>query len=75
MTLFAVNRNPDEPMALTLDGLQGSITQFVTLTAPSFESINTADAQPVLPQELPCPALEAVVLPAASWNMLRIRLD
>ncbi len=75
VTLFAVNRNPDEPMALTLDGLQGSITQFVTLTAPSFESINTADAQPVLPQELPCPALEAVVLPAASWNMLRIRLD
>ena len=49
------------------------LEQHVTLTAPSLDSENTADAQPALPREVAVGA-EAPELPAASWNMLRFRL-
>ena len=74
VTVFAVNKHPEEAMELAAEGLEGVVEQFVTLTAPSFGAVNTADQQPVLPRELPCGALSALQLPAASWNMIRIRL-
>lgn len=74
VTLFAVNKHPEEAMALELEGLGGAVEQFVALTGPSFEAINTADHQPVRPRELPCCPISELCLPAASWNMIRIRL-
>lgn len=74
ITLFVVNKNPDEAMDLELEGIAGTVEEFVTLTAPSFETINTADTQPVAPRVLPCCPLAELQVPAASWNMIRIRL-
>ena len=73
ITVFAVNKHPDQPMTLELDGLQGAPERHVTLTAPGFDAVNDADAQPVLPRDLPT-APGAPTLPAASWNMLRFRI-
>ena len=73
VTVFAVNKSLDEAMTLELDGLNAVLEQHVTLTAPSLDSENTADAQPALPRELAVGA-DAPELPAASWNMLRFRL-
>ena len=73
VTVFAVNKSLDEAMTLELDGLNAVLEQHVTLTAPSLDSENTADAQPALPREVAVGA-EAPELPAASWNMLRFRL-
>ena len=74
VTVFAVNKSLDEAMTLELDGLNAVLEQHVTLTAPSLDSENTADAQPALPREVAVGA-EAPELPAASWNMLRFRLS
>lgn len=54
--MFAVNKNPGEAMTLTLSGFSGTSVQHVALTAPSFDTCNTASAQPVAPRELPIPA-------------------
>ena len=75
ITLFAVNKNPGEPILLTLSGFSGTPVQHVVLTAPSFDTVNTADAQPVAPQEQPVPSEGPLELAPASWNMLRFRLD
>ena len=52
VTVFAVNKSLDEAMTLELDGLNAVLEQHVTLTAPSLDSENTADAQPALPREV-----------------------
>ena len=49
-------------MTLELDGLNAVLEQHVTLTAPSLDSENTADAQPALPREVAVGA-EAPELP------------
>ena len=74
VTVFAVNKNPNESIALTVDGFSGTPVQHVALTAPSFDTVNTADAQPVAPQEQPVPSEGPLELAPASWNMLRFRL-
>ena len=63
VTVFAVNKSLDEAMTLELDGLNAVLEQHVTLTAPSLDSENTADAQPALPREVAVDA-EAPELPA-----------
>ena len=75
ITLFAVNKNPEEAISLTLSGFSGTPVQHIALTAPSFDTVNTADAQPVAPQEQPVPSEGPLELAPASWNMLRFRLD
>ena len=75
VTVFAVNKNPEEAISLTLSGFSGTPVQHVALTAPSFDTVNTADAQPVAPQEQPVPSEGPLELAPASWNMLRFRLD
>lgn len=70
ITLFAVNKDPAAPV--TLSGLPGTLTQHITLTAPSFGAVNTQDSQPVTPREVT--AEETPVLPTASWNMLRFKV-
>ena len=72
VTLFAVNKSLTESLRLSLEGIGGTLTEHVTLTAPSLDSVNTQFDQPVLPRELP--PEEAPTLPAASWNMLRFRV-
>ena len=74
VTVFAVNKNPNESITLTVDGFSGTPVQHVALTAPSFDTVNTADAQPVAPQEQPVPSEGPLELAPASWNMLRFRL-
>lgn len=72
VTLFAVNRDLENPLTLDLAGFPGKLLRHVTLTAPSIDSVNTQDSQPVLPRELtPSPA---PTLPSASWNMLRFQM-
>ncbi len=75
ITLFLVNKNPEEQMEITLSGLTGTISSFMTLSGFSFDTVNTKEAQPVLPKELPCPPMDQLTLPAASFNMIRIRMD
>lgn len=75
VTVFAVNKNPEEAISLTLSGFSCTPVQHVALTAPSFDTVNTADAQPVAPQEQPVPSEGPLELAPASWNMLRFRLD
>lgn len=75
VTVFAVNKHGEEAAHLELCGLEGTVEQFVSLTGPAFDAINTADDQPITTRELLCPALDTIELPAASWNMLRIRLS
>lgn len=72
VTLFAVNRDLENPLTLELAGFPGTLIQHVTLTAPSIDSVNTQDSQPVLPRELTLSP--APTLPPASWNMLRFRV-
>lgn len=74
LTVFAINKSPDEAMTLSLSGFEGTPVQHVTLTAPSFDTVNTAEAQPVMPRELSFAPDGAPELPPASWNMLRFRL-
>ena len=72
VTLFAVNRDLENPLTLEFADFPDKLIQHVTLTAPSIGSVNTQDSQPVLPQEL-TPS-SAPALPPASWNMLRFRV-
>ena len=67
ITLFAINKDP--AVSVTLSGIDGTLTQHITLTAPSFDTVNTQENQPVVPRE--AAADGTPVLPAASWNMLR----
>lgn len=72
ITLFAVNKDLHQPLDLHLEGFSGKLIRHVTLTAPSIDSVNTQDAQPVQPREIP-PTVSPT-LPAASWNMLRFQI-
>ena len=76
VTVFAVNRDLTEPMVLDLD-----LRSFGDLT-PAMHSVlhhddmkveNTESAPDVVkPVTLPCPKPgEPIVLPAASWNVIR----
>lgn len=49
VTLFAVNRDLENPLTLELADFPGKLIQHVTLTAPSIGSVNTQDSQPVPP--------------------------
>ena len=70
IVVFAVNRNPDEAMELTVDGLDNcTLAEHVELYHHDLQVMNTKDAQPVAPVSVP--VAEQVVLKKHSWNMLR----
>ena len=75
LTVFAISKNPGQVMSLTVSGFSGTPVQHVVLRAPAFDICNTADAQPVVPQELPFLPGDVPEFPPASWNMLRFRLN
>ena len=77
VTIFAVNRDLEEDAELTLDlrsfGEFASVTHSV-LHHDDVKAINCeADPDNVVPHDVPAPKPgEAVVLPAASWNVIRL---
>jgi len=78
-TVFAVNRNleGETELALDLSDFEGLVpTEYRLLTGKDLKAVNTADApETVIPTSVPLPAMEenriSVLLPAASWNVLR----
>lgn len=72
ISLFLINKNPEEVMELSLPGISGTIETFITLSGVSFDSVNTSEYQSVMPREITEQTLETLCLPAASWNMVRI---
>ena len=74
LSLFLINKNPDEEMELSLPGIKGELISFVTISGAPLDAVNTADSQPVVPREVTGKRLEDLKLPASSWNMLRIKL-
>ncbi len=75
LALFLINKNPQEEMELYLPGIKGEILSFVTIAGHSFDTVNTADSQPVIPREVTGECLDDLKIPAASWNMIRIHLS
>ena len=79
LTVFAVNRDQREPMAVDLDlrGLPGLAPgEHTTLAGDDADAVNDADAPDrVTPRQLDEVKLDGgrarVVLPALSWNMVR----
>jgi alpha-N-arabinofuranosidase len=80
VTLFAVNRSQREPLALEVDlrAWPGyAVAEHVTLADDDPDAVNSA-AEPdrVVPRRLVAPAVDggrlSAVLPALSWNMLRL---
>lgn len=74
VTVFAVNKNPDAAMELSLEGISGMVDRHVTMTASSFSSGNSPDCEAVCPHDLTPGTLAHITLPASSWNMLRVQL-
>ena len=74
ITLFLVNKNMTEEMRLDLQGVSGSLVQWVTLRGHGLNEVNSVDEHSIQPEEMtPC-SLTELALPPASWNMLRIKL-
>jgi alpha-L-arabinofuranosidase len=81
VTLFAVNRDQHEPVALDVDVRslpKLTIGEHVTLSDDDPEATNTADhPDRVTPTRLPdvkaTDGTVTAVLPALSWNMIRLR--
>jgi alpha-N-arabinofuranosidase len=80
LTLFAVNRDQREPMAVDLDvrGLPGLfIGEHTTLTGDDPDAVNDAENPDLVsPRRLDDVKLDGgraqVVLPPLSWNMVRL---
>ena len=82
LTLFLINKNLTEPLETTVS-LSGfapmQIEQCVALAGVSLDTVNTADYSPVLPVigQTDCRIMMntlEISLPAASWQMVRIRI-
>lgn len=74
LSLFLINKNPQEEMELNLPDIEGDLLSFVTIAGYPFDTVNTIDSQPVSPREVNGKCLKELKLPAASWNMLRIKM-
>lgn len=74
LSLFLINKSPDEEMVLSLPGIKGELISFVTIGGVPLDAVNTAASQPVVPREVTGKRLDELKLPASSWNMLRIKL-
>jgi len=78
--VFAVNRSPTEPLAVSVDARSLGdvrIIECVTLSDPDIYRVNTADEpHAVVPRPNPTARVESgrveVLLPAVSWTMLRL---
>lgn len=75
LSLFLINKNPEEEMEIDLPEIKGELLSFVTIAGHSFDTVNTADSQPVFPREVTARCLDDLKLPAASWNMIQIKLS
>jgi len=82
LTLFLVNKNLTEPIetVVSLSGFAPMIIeQCIALEGAELDAVNTADSSPVLPVtgltdcRIIMDTLE-IYLPAASWQMVRIRI-
>lgn len=74
LSLFLINKSPDEEMVLSLPGIKGELISFVTIDGVPLDAVNTAASQPVVPREVTEKRLDELKLPTSSWNMLRIKL-
>ena len=80
--LFAVNRNLSEAMELELrleDFDPVSVLEHESISHPDLKAVNSAAEEKVRPVKLAGATLEKntlkTVLPAASWNMIRISIE
>ncbi len=80
ITIFAVNRNLKDDIAMNLDLRSFGKTEVIehsVLHHDDFKAVNTeANPNEVVPHNV-APTLEdgAIKLPAASWNMIRIKIN
>lgn len=83
MVVFVVNRNIREEATLTLE-LQGfeaiEVIEQQVLRHPDLKAVNSVDAETVRPERINSARLEGhdtalATLPAASWSMIRIRVN
>lgn len=82
VVLFAVNRNLSEAMELELkleDFDPVSVLEHESISHPDLKAVNSAAEEKVRPVKLAGATLEKntlkTVLPAASWNMIRISIE
>jgi alpha-N-arabinofuranosidase len=87
LTVFAVNRNLNEPLdlGLCLENFEGfRLQEHITLNHPDPKAVNAAGDEKVKPKALPLPHFPGLAekqnggcleirLPAASWNVLRFK--
>ena len=80
LTLFLLNRSLDDPISISVDasGLGTLVpSAATTLRNDDLEAVNTKDATPVAPAPLDAIAVTdgglRVTLPAASWNVVRLK--
>ena len=72
--IFIVNRKLESDVQLTLAGLQGKMTKWVSMHGFDLGQSNEADNQSVAPFDMPLTTLENIVLSKASWNMIEVTL-
>lgn len=72
--IFIVNRNLESEINLTLSGIQGKMTKWITMHGYDLAAGNNVDDQQVVPFEKPLSLLDEINLPKASWNMIEISL-
>ena len=79
VVVFAVNRDLKSavPLSVQLDGFDVErVVEWITLHHADLNAVNTEDDQPVQPVSMEGTAVDGVVkalLPAASWNMIRVK--
>jgi alpha-N-arabinofuranosidase len=79
LTIFAVNRNLNEALELQADvyGFEGyTFAEHLTMHHQNLKAVNSAKGEVVSPQVQSGGRLEgaelSAVLPAASWNVIRL---
>ena len=79
MTVFAVNRNLEEDLALTMDlrSFEGyKLTGKTELISDDLQTVNSADGEKVRPRQAEDAKVEGghleTVLKKASWNVIRL---
>lgn len=74
ITVFLVNKSLSENAEISIDGISGELTDWIAMHGYEMSEANSSTEQRILPTKMKLCPLSKLVLPPASWNMLRIKL-